>query len=468
MGRKELLQELTADYESRCGRSKDLFDEYSGTLVGGGSHNLRLFSPFPFYDSRCSGAKVTDIDGNCYIDFWQGHFANILGHNPDPVLSELSNFMKAGNGLITGFPGIYQGKLAGLILKQTGAERIRFTTSGTLATMYAMMLARAFTGRQTVMKVGSGWHGAQPFALKGISVYDRGFSHIESEGLRPDLDRMIQVTRFNDIEDLERAFSRHGDRTACFIIEPFLGAGGFIFASPRYLSRARELCSEHGVLLIADEVISGFRFHPGGLMNLYGITPDLSTFGKIIGGGMPVSAVCGRRDVMEICGPENMMENRVKFNGGTFSGHPLSMIAGWALLGHLIEHEEEIYPRIGELGNKVRGGIEQIFRTHGFNVRCTGHPYPSLKKSSIVGVHFLRDGIDRIDSPDQVLNPEVCDIELREVLFKLAMLQEGFYVAHGYGSISTAHTDEDIQRSLDAVERIARHWKKHNIVSQNA
>jgi glutamate-1-semialdehyde 2,1-aminomutase len=462
MRRKELLQKLIGDYEKRCRKSCARFCDLSSLLVGGGSHNLRLFAPFPFYDERASGATITDIDGNSYIDFWQGHFANILGHNPRPVLERLRQCFQDGEGLITGFPGVHQGKLARLIVEQVGAERIRFTTSGTLATMYAIMLARAFTKRDLVLKVGGGWHGAQPFALKGISTYDEGFSKLESAGLLPELDRMILVTRFNDAENLESAFDQHGERAACFIIEPFIGSGGFIFASREYLLHARELCSKHGALLIADEVISGFRFHPGALHTLYGITPDLTVFGKIIGGGMPVSAVCGRADVIELCSSDMGPGQGVKFNGGTFSAHPASMIAGCAFIEYLVSHAEEVYPRIGLLGEKARNDIEAIFRTHGFNARCTGFGEP-VSKSSIVGIHFLKDSIDRLDSPDQVWNPRVCDVDLRERIFKLEMLREGFHVMHGYGSISSAHTDEEIQSSLDAIERIARRWWKYNI-----
>jgi glutamate-1-semialdehyde 2,1-aminomutase len=463
MGRKELFQSLKAEYGQRCRKSKKRYESLQNLLIGGGSHNLRLFSPFPFFDERCLGAYVTDIDGNTYTDFWQGHFANILGHNPRPVLDALLAILDTSQGLVTGFPGTRQCELARLLLQQVGAETVRFTTSGTLATMYAIMLARAFTGRDTVMKVGGGWHGAQPFALKGISVYERGFDRIESAGLPQQLEGVIRVTRYNDLDSLERYFTENGENTACFIMEPFVGSGGFIFSSRQYLERARELCDEYGALLIADEVISGFRFHPGGLMNLYGVTPDLSVFGKIIGGGMPASAVCGRREVMDLCGPQQPAKRRVMFNGGTFSAHPATMAAGCAMLAYLIEHGAEVYGRIGVLGETARNGIEEVFRTHGFNVRCTGFPQPGLTQSSVVGVHFLKTDIERIDSPDQVWDPSICDVDLRESLFRLAMMNEGFFTAHGYGAISFSHTEEDIRRSIEAAERVAVRWKKNGI-----
>ncbi len=176
---------------------------------------------------------------------------------------------------------------------------------------------------------------------------------------------------------------------------------------------------------------------------------------------MPLSAVLGRNDVMALCGPEAKAEEKVKFDGGTFSAHPASVVAGLTYLKHLVANEEEIYPRMGRLGDKVRKGIEEIFAAHGFNVKCTGYGDTITDHSSCIGVQFLKEKNNRVESPEQVWNPEVCDLELREHIFKLAMLREGFNIFHGYGAISAAHTDEEIQASLDAVERIAIEWSKY-------
>lgn len=460
MDKKSLLDRLVKNYRAKHKKSEEIFKKVSQYQIRGGSHNLRLFDPFPFYDAHASGSQVTDVDGNTYVDFWQGHFANILGHNPKIVLEALLACFRKGQGLSTGFPGSLQRELAELLLKQIQAEKIRFTTSGTLATMYALMLAKAFTKRDLVMKVRGGWHGAQPYALKGISFYDHGLNHLESAGLPSGTDSMIVVTGFNNIEDLEEKFRIHGERAACLIIEPFIGAGGFIFAHRDYLQRARDLTAEYDSLLIFDEVVSGFRFHPGGLQSLFAIKPDLTVLGKAIGGGMPVSAVAGREDVLALCSPEAKLEKRVKFDGGTFSAHPASMLAGLTYIQYLIEHEKEIYPGMGRLGDKVRKGIEEIFTSYGFNVKCTGYGSGVAENSSIVGVQFLNERIDRVASPDEVWNPDVCDVELREKIFKLAMLEHGFNIFHGYGAISAAHTESEIQASLDAVEKIAREWHK--------
>jgi len=462
-----LLGELIENYKLKHRKSEERFKKANQFQIKGGSHNIRLFAPFPFYDVHSNGSKVTDIDGNTYIDFWQGHFGNVLGHNPRVVLDVLLDYFQQGQGLATGFPSHYQKELAELILKRIGGDKIRFTTSGTLSTMYAILLAKAFTKRELVMKVGGGWHGAQPFVLKGISVYKNGLNQIESAGLSSELDSTTIMTKFNDVEDLKEKFNTFGERTACLIIEPFIGAGGFIFAQKEYLKKARELTNQYNAVLIFDEVVSGFRFHAGGVQSLYGIKPDLSVFGKAIGGGMPVSAVAGKGELMELCNPEIGFERIVKFEGGTFSAHPASMLAGVTFLKYLIEHEKEIYPKIGLLGAKVRKEIEEIFSTYGFFVKCTGGDDTITKNSSIVGVHFVKKNVERIIYPEEVWNPEVCDFELREKIFKLSMLDEGFYIFHGYGAISAAHTEDEIQASLDAVERIAKKWTKYKLVNVN-
>lgn len=459
MNRNAFMEKLIKNYSLKSKKSKEIFNAASQYQVRGGSHNLRLFPPFPLYADKCQGSKIWDADGNVYIDFWQGHFANVLGHNPSVVLDKLRDFFKKGQGLETGFPEKNQRKLAELLLSRVKADKIRFTTSGALASMYAVMLAKAYTKKEKVLKVGGGWHGANPYVLKGISTFQNGLNKIESAGLPDSADSMILVTRFNDKQDLEQKFKEHGEQIACFIIEPFIGAGGFIFSSKDYLQKARDLTQKYSAVLIFDEVVSGFRFHAGPVQNLYKIKPDLTVFGKTIGGGMPVSAVAGNNDLLSLCNPDTKKEDRVKFEGGTFSGHPASMLAGATYIQHLIEHESEIYPRIGKWGAEVRKNIEVIFSSYGFNVKCTGEGNDIAPSSSLIGIQFLRKRVDKVISPEQVWDPEISDVELREKAFKLAMMEEGFHTFHGFGAVSAAHKHNEIQASLEAVEKIAKKWK---------
>lgn len=458
MDKNNILAELIADYRRTHPKSEKYYAKTCRHLVGGGSHNLRLIAPFPFYDMTARGSRITDMDGNTYVDFWQGHFTNILGHNAPVVTDALKQCFENGQGLITGFPGMHQEELAGLILSRINAERIRFTTSGTLATMYAVMLARAHTGRSRVMKMGGGWHGAQPYLLKGVSKFENGFDFMESEGIEPDMDSNILVTEFNNPADLEEKLEQDGDSIACLVMELMVGAGGFIFARPDYVRKVVELTRKYGILLVIDEVVTGFRFHAGGLHVLYDITPDLCVFGKTIGGGMPISALAGREDILSLCGPNGDSGKMVKFDGGTFSAHPASMLAGLSFLRHVLEFEDDIYPRIGRLGAAVRAEMESIFNRCGFHVKCSGDGGVITQNSSIVGVHFLRKDIPEITTPAHAWDPRVSDFEIREKIFKLAMMEEGFYTFHGYGGISAAHTEKDIQASLASAERIAKKW----------
>ena len=187
----------------------------------------------------------------------------------------------------------------------------------------------------------------------------------------------------------------------------------------------------------------------------------MTVLGKSIGGGMPLSGVAGRGEILSLCDTKTNPNRGVKFEGGTFSAHPSSIISGLTFLKYLIKEEEKIYPKINKMGEMVRRGIEEIFIRNGFNVKCTGKNESMGINSSIVGVHFLREKVDHLVSPDEVWNEKVSNFEMREKIFRLAMINKGFNTFHGYGAISYAHTKEEIQASLDAVESIASNWKKN-------
>lgn len=460
MNKEALWSHLVDEYQKVRPRSRAHFERATAVQIRGGSHTLRLFEPFPFYDVRASGSTVEDLDGLGYIDFWQGHYTNILGHNPEVILSSLRDLFAAGQGLQTGFPSSLQVELAEEVCRRTGAERVRLTTTGALGTLYSVMLSRAFTGRTKVLKAGGGWHGAQPYLMKGVTRFleQEGLNAAESEGLHDGFAAGTITTRYNDAAHLEDMFRHSGDSLACFIVEPFIGEGGFLFADPEYLSLARRLTEQYGALLVFDEVISGFRFCPNSLATLYQVRPDLSIFGKLLGGGMPIAAVAGRADVLALCDPA-AGARRVKFEGGTFSAHPSSLVAGRAMLRHIKDNSEKIYPHIGRLAEKGRQGIEEIFSRHGIPAHCTGFPNRVAPSSSMSMVHFLRTD-RRCTSPEEVWNPGFCDPEMREKVFKLALINRGYFPAHGFGSVSFAHTEAEIDGLLGAVEDVAKLMKR--------
>lgn len=456
----QLLAELAEDYARHSPKSAALQARAEKSLVDGGSHGMRMIQPFAPRVVSARGAWVTDADGHRILDFWQGHFANLLGHNPEVITRALTRGLEDGAALQTGFPESFEVEAAELLCRLTGAERARFTTSGTLATMYAIMLTRGFTGRQLVLKVGGGWHGGQPWSLKAVHFRDPAAPwQVESLGLPGAAADEVIVTRYNDTERLNDDFRRYGDRLACFIVEPFVGGGGCVLADPEYLRAARELTQKHGALLILDEVMSGFRFRAGDAGQLYGVRADLAVFGKIIGGGMPIAAVVGRADIMNLCGRPG--GRKVGFHGGTFSSHVGTMLAARTLLAHVAEHENEIYPRLAAMGERIRRGIEQAFARQGIYARCTGGPNGAILGSSMALVHFPYEPGREIKRSEDVFDPAVCDVVLRDRVMQLAMLLDDIFVMFPPGAVTDAHSDADIDRFLDACGRIARRLEGH-------
>lgn len=458
-----LRDRLLRDYRKRTAKSRAIFRRAEKTMVKGGSHTIRLWSPYPFFAASAEGATVRDVDGNTYIDYWQGHYANILGHNPRPILREMATCLRQG-GLHTGFEAASQIELAETLAGGLGGGdiKVRFTTSGTLAAMYAVMLAQGLTGRDLVLKVGGGWHGASPYLLKGVKFHaDEGFEGRESAGLLDDIVRRTLVTRFNDADDLRRAIGAHGDRIACFIVEPFLGVGGFLPASREYLELARDLTAARGIVLIFDEIISGYRFCPSGVQALYGVRPDLTTFGKIIGGGHAVSAVAGPADVMEECERGRGGRGRVLFEGGTFSGHAEYTRAGLAMLRRLASSAGTVYPRIARAGDRLRRGIESVFAEAGVPVRTTGDGNEVVPGSSLFMVHFPREKGMAYDRPEDIHDARRSDASLREEILKLALLVNGVNIVHGGGAVSAAHGEREIEATVAAYGEAARLIRKY-------
>ncbi len=455
-----LIADLAAEYEKHSPASARLNAEALKYMIDGGNHAVRLIKPFPPRVAKAAGAYVTDEDGHEILDFWQGHFANVLGHNPPIITEALAAAFAGGSGLQTGFTDRLQVETAEVLCARTGAERVRFTTSGSLSTMYAVLLARAFTGRSLVMKAGGGWHGAQPWGLVGVDFHTengKSFQHAESRGLPGAVEAEVIVTRFNDSRMLEDQFKAHGKRIACFILEPVVGSAGFIPADLEYLKAAREITSRHGAVLIFDEVICGFRFSACDAGSLYGIKPDLSNYAKVMGGGMPVAAVAGRADILALAG----RGGGVKFSGGTYSCHPASLLAAKTMMVWLAAHEAEVYPALGALGEAARRAVESAFAEEGIMARCTGDAGSVLPGSSVGAVNFPYSEGTQLRSPEETKNPQICDVVLSEVVMQLALLLEDVHVVHGLGSVSAAHTMKDVARLGEACRRAARRIKTY-------
>jgi glutamate-1-semialdehyde 2,1-aminomutase len=437
------MEEVLERYRGLTRKSEALFQRAQGVMAGGMSHIPRYYWPYPVYAVRAKGAKFWDVDGNEYVDLWMAHYARITGHAPDFIIDGLAQ--KLSDGLHVGIVNQHEVEYAEMLCDIIpSAEKVRFCCTGTEATMYALRLARGYTDRKVILKVEGGWHGPNPDLIFRINS---PLEYAESLGLLPEMSRYTKILPFNDIEGALKAIEENAGDLAGIIIEPIPG-NGFIPADIDYLKALREETMRRGALLIFDEIITGFRVSLGGAQGEFGIKPDLTTLGKAAGGGMPIGIVAGRRDVMDMC--DHMTRpnkwERVNIGGGTFSGTPLAMIAGLLQVQYLRENAHWIYPKLKEMGERVRMGVEEAFRKNDINARCHGY-------GSLYQVAFPIGKDERIRSPRDIFDRT--DSHRRDVEYKLRMMSEGIFVVKGGGAISTEHSEEDVEKIIRATQKVA-------------
>lgn len=430
------------EYERKTRASKKAFERALKVMPGGVSHDLRFYPPYPIYLRKASGSKIWDLDLNEYVDFWMGHFALILGHSPDFLAKELEEQLKLGTHW--GTVSELSVELANLVCDFVPcAEKVRFCNTGTEATMYAIRLARAYSGKKTILKAEGGWHGANTELTYAIS---KPFEERESLGLLKELERYCKTFPFNDLTTLD--IIKKTENLAALIIEPVLGANGFIPAKKEYLKALREEAERREFVLIFDEVITGFRLGLGGAQEYYGIKPHLTTLGKILGGGLPIGAVAGEEEILNLASPMREKHEKVKIGGGTFSCNPLSMRAGIAMLKYLRENKK-LFKKIGNLGTELRERLNREFHEKDFLAISTGI-------ESLFQIHLPFERCIRLESARDVLYHT--DTNRRDSEFKVRLINKGFYTMHGGGAISEAHTrkelDEFLKASLEALGEI--------------
>lgn len=438
-------------YRDNTRLSENLFKRAREVMPGGISHSIHYFPPYPFFIKGAKGSKVWDADGNEYVDLWMGNYTHILGHRPPVIVRAIEKQLR--EGIHWGIVYEKQIEWAELIQELVpSAEMVRFCCSGTEATMYAVRLARAFTGKKIILKIAGGWHGPNPDLSLGIKMpYERE----ESLGLLPELQRYTKTIPFNDLDGSLAIIRKNRKDLAGIILEPVVGEGGFTSATKEYLQMLRTETKKLGALLIFDEVISCFRVALGGAQERFKITPDLTTLGKITGGGMPVGALVGKREILEKTSPEKKSKKweRILIGGGTFSAHPLTAAAGVAMLRYLKDHRQEVYPLLESKGEKVRKGVQEALDREGLNAVVTGI-------GSLFQTHFpFRKG-ETLNSPHSI--NRLTDIEKREVKFRIRMLTKGIHVMHGGGSLTLAHSDEDIKKIIKATRAVAKEMRKED------
>ncbi|ORU89394.1 MAG: glutamate-1-semialdehyde aminotransferase [Cycloclasticus sp. symbiont of Poecilosclerida sp. M] len=417
--------------------STSLFNQAQQSIPGGVNSPVRAFKCVggePVFIDHAKGAHLFDTNGKQYIDYVGSWGPMILGHAHPDVVKAVQ--VAAEKGLSFGAPTVIETRMAEKVRSLVPSmEKLRMVSSGTEATMSAIRLARGFTGRDNIIKFEGCYHGHSDSLLVKAGSGALTFGVPSSPGVPSSLADHTLTLPFNDANAIAATLKEKGDSIACIIVEPVAGNMNCIPPNAGYLQHLRALCDEYGIVLIFDEVMSGFRVALGGAQQLYNVTPDLTTLGKIIGGGMPVGAFGGRSDIMAHLAPDGPV-----YQAGTLSGNPLAMAAGLTTL-ELIS-QKGFYASLSEQTSKLLSGLERL--ANDANI-----PFTANQVGGMFGLFFTDD--PHITCFEQVMQ---CDQERFKRFFH-AMLEQGVYLAPSAfeaGFVSAAHTDEDINKTLAAAK----------------
>jgi glutamate-1-semialdehyde 2,1-aminomutase len=418
---------LIDDYLARTPRSRALFERATVSLPGGSTRTTVYSAPYPPYAAHGAGLSFTDVDGNVFRDFLGNYTSLILGHAHPAVVAAVEAQVRRGSAFAA--PTETEVELAEELRRRLpSVEHLRFTSSGTEATMFAIRAARAFTGRPLIAKFDHSYHGTHDLVMAG------------TPGVPDAIGGLIVELPWGDPDGIAAGLrGREGD-LAAVIIEPVQGAGGVRAPEPGFLAFLRELCDRLGALLIFDEIIS-FRIAPGGAQEVYGIRPDLTTLGKIIAGGYPLAAFGGRADVMAIF---DARQRRAVSHGGTFNGNPVAAAAGLATLRELTP---DVYERLDALGARLTARLAGGIAADGLDARVVnvGSLFQVFRGEA--GAAFARGA----GQPSELF---------------LGLLLEGFYLApRGMGAIPTVATEQDVDDLADAVAKVLTSIESKQLVS---
>lgn len=417
-------------------KSRLAFDRAKKLIPGGVNSPARAFGGVggePIFINRAEGAYLFDLDGNRYVDYVLSWGPMILGHAHPRVLDAVQKAMRKGTSF--GAPTEAESELAELVITAVPSiEKVRLVSSGTEATMSAIRLARGYTGRPTIVKFAGNYHGHVDSLLVAAGSSAATLGAPNSPGVTEGTARDTLVLQYNDLAGLQAAFDRHGSTIAGVIVEPVVGNMGCVVPKPEFLTALRELTEKHRSVLIFDEVMTGFRVAFGGAQSRFGVTPDMTTLGKIIGGGLPVGAYGGKAEIMNHILPEGKV-----FQAGTLSGNPLATAAGIATLKIL--RDENPYPRLESLSNRLIAGLRAAAET-------AGVPHRIGSCGSMLTFFF---------SPEEVLDwptASRCDT-VRFSKYFWTLISRGIYMPCSQFEalfLSTAHTEADIDSTIAAAQ----------------
>ncbi|MEW6265886.1 MAG: aspartate aminotransferase family protein [Thermodesulfobacteriota bacterium] len=430
---EQIKQEIMNRYLDRTKKSKVLSSEAAQYLPGGDTRSTVFYQPYPIFMAEGRGCRIKDHDGHEYIDFVNNFTSLIHGHAFPAVVAAARD--QIGRGTALGAPIEAQIKHARHLLGRVPSlEQVRYCNSGTEATLFAMRAARAHTGKDIFIKMDGGYHGAHDFVevnlIADFMAEDLPRTNLE-RGVPKCVASDLVIAPFNDLEAMERILGANRDRVAAVMVEPIMGAAGLIPPRPGYLEGLRQLCDRFGALLIFDEVIT-FRFSTGGYQAIAGVRPDLTALGKIIGGGFPVGAFGGRKDIMVRFDPRNPEHMS---HGGTFNANNVTLVAGLAALE---AYDQKAAERLNALGDQLRSGFQAAMNKVGIKGRAAGY-------GSLVGTIFTQREIK--NAKDVVMG--FLDSGELPTYLHLEMLNRGIhYVSRGMYALSTPMTEKEIDQTV--------------------
>ncbi|MCH9010014.1 MAG: aspartate aminotransferase family protein [Chloroflexi bacterium] len=437
----EQLQREIDRFVANTPKSKELQAEASKYLPGGSTRGTAFFEPYPAFADHGEGRYVYDVDGNRYLDFMINATSLVMGHAHPEIVQALQE--QAAKGTAFSGPTESQIRLSKILCDRVpSVDTIRFTNSGTEGTLMAIRTARAFTGRHKIAKFEGGYHGSHEYVTVSVhppasKLDPNGPTPIpEHAGQPPSVSEDVLVMPFNDLEACERVIRDNQKDLACVIMEPVVSSFGYLPADVPFLKGIRRITSELDILLIFDEVQS-FRVGPGGAQEQLGVIPDMTTFGKIIGGGTPVGAWGGRRDVMALLDPNGGADVA---HAGTFNANPMTMVAGEVVMNNLTP---DVYERMNALGEMLRQKLRAVFDELEVTAQVTGI-------GSLFGIHFTDKEI--VDYRSVVHN----DQQMHKGLFT-GMLNEGILLqTGGGGAMNMLTTEDDVDTLVDGIRNVVQ------------
>ncbi|MCW3983911.1 MAG: glutamate-1-semialdehyde 2,1-aminomutase [Candidatus Bathyarchaeota archaeon] len=417
-------------------KSKTLFERAKKTLPGGVNSPVRAFEPYPFFVECAQGSKLYDADGKKYIDYCMAYGALLLGHAHPEILDAVKT--QLSKGTLYGAPTELEVQFAEQISKASPCmEMMRLVSTGTEATMHAVRAARGYTNRKKLIKFDGCFHGSHDNVLVKAGSGAATFGAPNSLGVPEETTQNTIVLPYNDVEALEATFKSEGNQIAAVIVEPVMGNVGLILPKKNYLQSLRKITAKNGAVLIFDEIITGFRLALGGAQEYFGVKPDMTTLGKVLGGGFPLAAFGGKKEIMQNISPVGKV-----YQAGTFSGNPISATAGMAILTYLNKNKNQIYPKLEKHAATLKAALTDL---------STQHKLPAQVYSiaSLYQIFFTKDTVTDYACAKH------SDPAMFNAYFQ-TLLKEGVFIPPSQYEtcfLSAAHTEDDLKSTINAFDK---------------